>query len=320
MRMQGLCAVALLAAGFGLAGSRTGAKTVYSDAVAAVVGDSVITVFDLHQESRLQEKQLRDRFKGEELRQRVADLREVVADRLIARELFYAEFQALGARIPPKLLARRIDAFINRETGGDRAKFEVYLLDQGSSFAEFEERVSKNLAWELMLQEMVYRQVHVSPTAVGAYYAANPGVFRTEPGVHLRVIVIPGEGSGGETAEGRLKRVLRRLREGEKFTTVGVAESAPAGGDLGWIDEGSANPEFLKATADLDPGAVADPIRVDDAIYLLQLVDRRDGGMLPLDEERKAEITAKLRREGESRRRAEVLARLRKKYHVKTFF
>ena len=296
----------------------------YNDAVAAIVRDRVITVFELHEETRAAEIQLRKRYQGEELRKQLVELRKAAANAMIERELVYAEFEELNIPVPVPALEERLDRIILQRTGGNRKQFEIQLAEQGMSFSEFEEKVGKDLAIEMLLHEMVYRHVHVSPTVVEQYYQNHKDEFQKKPRIRLQLIMLKKDGRYEGKLDATLNRILTDLAANKDFEQLAREysehDTAAAGGDLGWVETENANAAFLKAVQELTPGEVAEPVTLGGTVYLLRLKDREDASGKVLDETLRRQIQNKLKREEERRRYGEYVEQLRKKYYVKTFF
>ena len=296
----------------------------YTDSVAAIAGDEVITVFDLHRETRPIEMDYRKRFVGETLRQKVMELRNDALQRLIERELIYAEFLDMGGKVPAELTQRRLDRIVVSQCGGDRAKFEERLQSEGLNVEEFEAQIEKMIAVDLLLREKVYRHATVAPEAVEEQYRTNLSNYQRPARLHLRMIELKSAGKHAPDLDKTMEQVRAALDEGKDFGAVAAEFSeganAAQGGDLGWIETTEANPDFLRAVAGLQPGGVAEPLRIEGNLYLLKLEDRQGGGIRPLDEQLKREIEGELTRLEETRRHREFVAELRQKYYVKTYF
>ena len=144
-----------------------------------------------------------------------------------------------------------------------------------------------------------------------ALQAMKPGevsdVLRSPGGFHvLRLLDRRGAGQGRAVTQTRVRHILirtnelvsetearRRLAElRERIVTGGVdfAEiarvnsadvSAAQGGDLGWIYPGDTVPEFERAMNSLKPSEVSQPAKTPFGWHLLQVLERRSGGLPP---------------------------------------
>jgi parvulin-like peptidyl-prolyl isomerase len=124
-----------------------------------------------------------------------------------------------------------------------------------------------------------------SDAEVAAFYEENEEYFTTPGRVRIRqVLVRDPEGLG------RAEEAARRLRAGEPFAEVrkqlGDAEIAPVPDTP---LPASKLREYLGPTAtrtvlELEAGAVSDPVRSSTGFHVLEVVEREDPGIPPLDE------------------------------------
>jgi len=87
-----------------------------------------------------------------------------------------------------------------------------------------------------------------------------------------------------EQAQQRLLNARSRIVQGgESFESVARAvsedNSAPLGGDLGWVNSGETVPEFERAMDSLTPGQVSEPVQSPFGWHLILVEDRRTQDM-----------------------------------------
>ena len=103
---------------------------------------------------------------------------------------------------------------------------------------------------------------------------------------------------------------LEAIRGGRDFAEVAREVStdgaAQQGGDLGWFGPGVMIPEFEEVVAQLEPGAVSDPLETRFGWHLVRLIDRRIASVPPLDDLRDA-LVEEIRRQAMT----DLIARLR---------
>lgn len=90
--------------------------------------------------------------------------------------------------------------------------------------------------------------------------------------VHLRYIAAPTAAAAASARD--------RIAAGDSFESVARAisvdpESAPKGGDLGWLQRRLLTKEFAAAIADLKPGEISRPFQTELGWNLMQLVEAR---------------------------------------------
>ena len=312
----------LLSAGALLASWPASALSV--DSVVARVQDEIVTSFAVYEESARQEKALSARLAGKELDEALAALRNHTAVRMIEQELIYAEFQALGGTLPAALVQQRVDRFVKAQADGDRAKFEAMVEAEGMTAAEFEEKVARALAIELMVREKVGRNVDVGPTEVKEFYETHRQEFAVEPEVRVQAISIRDDGKYQGKQDEIVAGVFAELATGKPFADVARAWSedsyAEAGGDRGWEKEGTYKGALHEILKSLEPGAYAkEALKIGTTALVIRLAERRGGDVLPLDADLQERIRDRLAQEQERVRYREFVNELRRKYFVKVF-
>jgi peptidyl-prolyl cis-trans isomerase SurA len=136
-------------------------------------------------------------------------------------------------------------------------------------------------------------------------------VLRSPGGFHLlKLLDRRGAGEGRPVTQTRVRHILirtnelvsegeaqRRLAELRERVVAGGADfaqlarvnsadvSATQGGDLGWIYPGDTVPEFQRVMDSLKPGELSQPIKTPFGWHLVQVLERRSGGM-PAERER----------------------------------
>jgi peptidyl-prolyl cis-trans isomerase SurA len=144
-----------------------------------------------------------------------------------------------------------------------------------------------------------------------ALQAMKPGevsdILRSPGGFHIvRLLERRGAGAGRAVTQTHTRHILirtnelvsetearRRLAELRERIVTGGADfmqvarvnsvdvSAAQGGDLGWIYPGDTVPEFERAMDSLKPGEVGQPVKSPFGWHLIQVVERRTGGIPP---------------------------------------
>src|SRR4051812_27146095 len=104
------------------------------DGIAAVVNDDVVTFSQVRELVGPKEKAARDTLKGNELVEKIKEIRLQAVNDLIDRQLILQEFKGMqkkGASIPDYVVEDRVQAIIREEFGNDRSAFMRTLAAQG---------------------------------------------------------------------------------------------------------------------------------------------------------------------------------------------
>jgi foldase protein PrsA len=146
----------------------------------------------------------------------------------------------------------------------------------------------------LLAGEMHRQQVGGSKTAadeaVEQYYEKNKSEFR-----RIRVSHILALNAGNPDSKKRLEEAKQKLRSGAKFEDVAKQysqdrESAPNGGDIGYMSKGQMPPELEAVAFELKEGESSDIIQSSVGLHILRVTDVK---VAPLSEVR-VEIRQKL--------------------------
>ena len=273
--------------------------------ILAVVGDEIITTQDL-------QLYISNAIRGQSP-VKVAEIRKDALDSIINRELIYLEFKRLKGQLPQDFLQRHINAEINRFANGDERLFEQQLYEQGLTMKEYRERMSKNLAVELLTHEKVAKGVYFSEQDVQDYYDSHQEDFRVQPKVRIAVIRLKEDGKYAGKVPETIEEIRQKLANGEEFGELAKEYSegvnASEGGDLGW--QTALTPALQLLTTKMSVGEINhNPIVIGNSQYLVKLLGYDPGGVLPLDPEQKEKIRAILTVAETNRRYQEFIREL----------
>jgi len=110
----------------------------------------VITFSQVRDLAGPEERQAHETLKGQELVEKIKEVRTAAIDHLVDRTLILQAFRAQGRAIPESLVDERLEAIIRNEFGGDREAFRRKLLAQGYTLEKFREHERE----EIILQQM----------------------------------------------------------------------------------------------------------------------------------------------------------------------
>ena len=190
------------------------------DAFLAIVGDKVITLYDVMQNTYLDEQQLKKEFMGEELEKKVGELRRHTLDYLIERELCYKEFKALKAQVPSDFLQQRLNEIVEQRANGNIALFEEALNKQHMTMKEFKEHLEKELAVYMLINDRKNRGNKVSDGQVIALYEKEKEKMSTPSSHHIAVIQLRKNGKYAAKLQETISEINAKLMEGTDRKSV----------------------------------------------------------------------------------------------------
>jgi len=100
------------------------------------------------------------------------------------------------------------------------------------------------------------------------------------------ILLLPNNSTPQATLISRLNELKQRI-QANKISFAGAARevsqdgSAPAGGDLGWVNPGALVPEFETAMNQLPLNAISDPVVSRFGVHLIQVLERKKAELKP---------------------------------------
>jgi len=297
----------------------------YTNGIAAVVEDRIITLEQLRQEMRPLVPEVRRRARGDrgEFERLLDELARDILQNLIDRILIVQEFREDKYQLPQAYIENEFDNYIIENFEGDRAAFLESLRAQGKTVREFRRELEENIIVSFMRSRMRKSESYVSPVKIRERYQENAAQFRQEEAVKLRQIVLsPIAGESADLIGQEAETILRQLEDGADFGELAREysqdEKAREGGLWGWINRADIRAELADKAFALQPGEWSEPIELDGLVFILYAEDKREAGVKPLEEVRdeiEESITAQLSRQAQQR----WLERLREGAYIKYY-
>lgn len=295
--------------------------------IAAVVNGEVVTYSQVRELVSAQERSASEIYQGEELQQKVADMRKKAVQELIDRALILQEFKKKEFNIPSYVIDDSIQRIIRTDFGGDRAAFVKTLQAQGYTMARFREVQKDKITVQAMRQSKTSDNSLVSPVKIREYYNKHASSYTTPEQVKLRMIVLKEGGSNGDTpadASVSKKQMVAEIREklagGAEFDRLAQMYSEDStnesGGDWGWIERKTLNEELAKVAFSLKPGEISPIIPLDNAYYILMVESKKPAVTKPLSEVQ-SQIVDALSQEEKIKGQERWLQELRQKAYIR---
>jgi len=161
-----------------------------------------------------------------------------------------------------------------------------------------------------------------SETELQAFSGERPDALRRPGRLRVRQVWCRATTAAEESAAlARAQEAAERLRHAEAFAAVRDAVGDP---ELALLPDALLppaklldylGPTALRAALALEPGAVSDPVRSRTGYHVLQVVERRQDGDVPLAEAR-PEVVAEFRRRSGERAVRAYLDQLRRRGEI----
>ena len=294
------------------------------DGIAAIVNGDVITFSQVRQLSAPREKLLRSQFTGQELENKLQEVRKLALKDLIDRRLIIQAFKKESFQIPDHIVDQRVHDIIRESFGGDRNTFVKTLEAQNYSLGEFKEKEMERIIVSAMRSHNVKTNYIISPTKIEDFYRKHRDLFTTKEEIKLRMIMISGQKDTGnaQAQKALAEEVLGKLASGGEFEQVAQIYSEDStketGGDWGWIQHNTLAAPLEKFAFNMPVGRISSIIDYAGNYYVLKVEDKRGGTTRSLAEAR-ADIEKKLIQDEAAQIQERWIASLRQKAYIRQF-
>lgn len=159
-------------------------------------------------------------------------------------------------------------------------------LDQSPDF-QVQSQYRSNEWLSSILENGIRNSIKIDDATIREYYESHKAEYER---VHARHILIRFHGSAvplkpdakdlsDEEALAKAKELIARIKAGEDFAKIAMAESddngaASNGGDLGWFGHGQMLPSVEDAAFKLQPGEISEPVKSQYGYHIILVVER----------------------------------------------
>ncbi len=174
------------------------------------------------------------------------------------------------------------------------------MVDDGAIAAWYESHKdayrrgeARKIRFAVVDRQSQLAKVKVGDEEIKAFYDANQAEYRRPEQRHARHILFHYAAKGAAADRQALRQlaesVLKRAKGGEDFATLARSmsqdtDSAAKGGDLGWVGRNDLTPPLAQAVFSTPPGQYAPVVESDVGLHVVQVLEARGEGVLPLDE------------------------------------
>ncbi len=248
----------------------------YTDTVRAMVGDTVITDYDLRQTTAMAIATLPNTLTPEERQTEILKLQENALDHAIDQELIYLDFQDLKGKVPMEQIQEQLNQIVTEQAGGSEERFRTMLHRENITFKEFQERIRKRLAVDWLRADRARSGVTVTDDAIKKYFREHQADFNTPVSNHVQVIQLRNDGKYAGKIDETFALIRKQLRNGVAFAKLAEQYSEGTTTDLGW--QTSLAPALQKIVGLLNPGEIYwKNLPLGDSTYLVRLAGRKGG-------------------------------------------
>ncbi|GEM_PF-1719556 len=250
-------------------------------------------------------------------------------DALIERQLIVQE----ARRRFPEPVQRRIEAVADKEFEKQleaEAKrlnlrsvsaLRQQLEQSGQSVERMRQVFRDTFLAQQFIRSQIADKVKVTRREMLEWYRQHRHEFESSPMVRWREILVSEKRHGSRAAaRAHAERLVQALRNGAEFAELARKESdgatAPKGGQWPWTPPGSYAVDAVDhALFSLPVGAISDPIEGPEGYHIVQVQERREGGVPPF-EEVQDEIERRLRQEKTEQELSRLIQKLKERAYI----
>ncbi len=330
VRSLALALVTLVA--FGTASAETPAepkkspnsgKKLIVERVVAVVNDAIILASEL--EARMtpvrgEAMQIADLKERE---RRLAKLSTQVLDEMVNEELIVQAAEAAKVDVEASEVQAALDE-IKQNNNLDDAGLAQALAAQGYTMSNYKQDLRRQLLRLRAVNQLVAPKVQVTEEDVRAKYDEMQRRSQSVSAVQLSHILIklPEKPTEQQLAAAKEKSatIINRVRGGEKFEEVAAKDSEDdstkaTGGQLGWFQRGSVQPEWESIVFSMQKGDVRGPVAGPQGLHVFQVTEVKNSELKPFAD-MKEQLMRELRRREMDKQTQTWLEDLRKKAYI----
>ena len=165
------------------------------------------------------------------------------------------------------------------------SEFRDKLESEGFNYIVFREQLRNEITMNRVRQQMVENRIQVSEQEIDNLLASTRSLEERNKAYRLAHILIsvPDAASPEQLSKARARAevILAKLRTGEDFAKLAIAESdgqqALEGGDLGWREASKLPSLFTDEVRKLKKGEISDVIRSPSGFHIIRITDSRGG-------------------------------------------
>jgi peptidyl-prolyl cis-trans isomerase SurA len=269
--------------------------------VAATVNNRVITHADLDKQYNIQFQSEPGANTSEDLvvSQKLEVLRTLIDNEIMLQRAEKLGLMAVDADVESKF--NELKALSTQE------EFQKQLAARKMTVEELKAQLRRDLSIQKLFNKEITSHISISDKDVADFYSVNRASFNlAEPQIHMAQMLVTRQpdpavrnlksdkAQNDEQARKKIQMLEARLKKAEDFAMLAQnysedADSAPNGGDLGFIPESSlekANVELRKLVMELQPGQISRIIQTPEGYRILKVISKEPAGQRDLNDPR----------------------------------
>ncbi|MEE8398344.1 MAG: peptidylprolyl isomerase [Desulfobacterales bacterium] len=293
-----------------------------TDTVALVNGSGISRKDYEREMNQVQNRMLRQGRQVSE--SQLTEIKKVVLDNIIGRELLYRESQKQGFLVKTRDAEARWSSM--KDSYPSEAEFRDALNELNFTEDALRLQIERSIALQQYIDGTIAPAVSVAEKETRGFYNRNPDYFKRPETVHARHILIKvhrdDDASQRAAARKKIETIQQKLFSGEDFAalarTFSEGPTGIKGGDLGFFGRGQMVKPFEDAAFALNPGEVSERVRSDFGYHLINVIDKKPESVYSY-EDVKDTIYQNLHRKRVDKEVKHTVEKLKARADVKTF-
>jgi len=281
-------------------------KKVVFEEIIARVNNQIITRGDLAKARADMASELHDDCQNctpQQIDQQIADREKDLLRDLIDQSLLVQRAKDDDINVETDLI-KQLDEIRQQNNLPDMDALAKKITESGLDYEDFKSSLRNKLLTNEVIRKEVSSQINIAHEEVVKYYNEHKQEFVRPEAVALREIFISTEKKAPEDIPALKKKAEdlrdRVLKNGDDFGELAKhysdSSTAKQNGELGTFERSKLDPAIADVAFKLDRGQMTDVIQTKTGFEVLQVEQRYDAGIQPLDKV-EGEITYKLSNE-----------------------
>jgi parvulin-like peptidyl-prolyl isomerase len=232
------------------------------DRIIAIVNSDVITQKDLDDFLNFMSIELRTKYKGKELEDKLKTIRSDLIERLIEDRLILQEAKKNNIQIDESRVKAKINE-IRKQYFSD-TEFQAYLAQYGLVQADLEEKIREEMLMYAIVDMKVRSKITVNPTEVTDYFQKNVENFKLPEQREFESITLENKDLADE--------ISLNLKNGQDLESL-IQRYHLTINKLSASGDGQLRKDIEEVVFSLKPDEVSEPIKIEDKYYIFRLVN-----------------------------------------------
>jgi parvulin-like peptidyl-prolyl isomerase len=291
------------------------------DGVAIIVNKDAVLTSEINEAMLPIVEEYRAKYAGDELKEKMAELRETIIDQAIENKLILQVAKSNRITVDEKTVDSRID--IVKKRFPSEEQFLQAMSARGLTLKEYRDQVAEQVLVQDTIKRVLGREITIEDDEVEQYYNANPDTFETVPRVKLAQIFlqVPKDASEEQVESVRLKaeKLSLLLEEGAEFSGLAREHSEgpyrEKGGLVGVVGPEEILPDLEEIAFALGDEEISPIVQTGYGFHILKALETSPARKVGFDEA-KPMIEELIREKKRSEKYADWIEKLKEDSYI----